>query len=99
MNKPVAWIYERRERQRVSGGTSPRVCDFLTHQPPAWRQIYDTETPLFLAPEPYAGIPMPDAQLNMHYEASKFDKVDLVGSEVRQIIGELRHLRKAFSNE
>jgi hypothetical protein len=41
----------------------------------------------------YPGLPMSDADLTKHYEASKRDAVDLVGSEVRQIIGELRYLR------
>ena len=41
----------------------------------------------------YPGSPMSDADLTKHYEASKHDVVGLVGSEVRQIIGELRHYR------
>lgn len=41
----------------------------------------------------YPGLPMSDAELSKHYEASKIDAVSLVGSEVRQIIGELRHHR------
>lgn len=41
----------------------------------------------------YAGLPMSDLDLTLHYEASKNGIVDLEPSEVRQIIGELRHLR------
>lgn len=41
----------------------------------------------------YPGLPMSDADLTKHYEASKSGLVAMVGSEVRQIIGELRHLR------
>lgn len=40
-----------------------------------------------------AGLPMSAAALAKHYEASKRDVVTLVGSEVRQIIGELQHYR------
>lgn len=41
----------------------------------------------------YPGLPMSDADLNRHYEASKYDRDFLVGSEVRQLIGEIRHYR------
>ena len=41
---------------------------------------------------PYLGLRMSDDELTKHYEGSKRD-VALVGSEVRQIIGELRHWR------
>lgn len=44
----------------------------------------------------YPGLAMSDADLAKHFEASKRDVVSLVGSEVRQIIGELRHLRAAL---
>lgn len=43
--------------------------------------------------EGYPGLQMSDAELSKHYEASKMDAVSLVGSEVRQIIGELRYHR------
>lgn len=46
-----------------------------------------------VASAPYAGLPMSDVDLTLHYEASKNDIVDLAPSEVRQIIGELKHLR------
>lgn len=47
--------------------------------------------------EAYPGLAMSDAELNQHYEASKRD-VALVGSEIRQIIGELRWLRAALAS-
>lgn len=46
---------------------------------------------------PYPGSPMSERDLTLHYEASKYDEVGLVGSEVRQIIGELRHWRKQIA--
>lgn len=44
----------------------------------------------------FPGIPMSDEDLAKHFEASKIDAVGLVGSEVRQLIGELRYLRTAM---
>ncbi|QUT04039.1 hypothetical protein KFK14_12870 [Sphingobium phenoxybenzoativorans] len=47
----------------------------------------------------YAGLPMSDADMTMFYEASKRDDAPpLVGSEVRQLIGELRYHRLAAAS-
>src|SRR5690349_4241546 len=44
------------------------------------------------------GLPMSDADLDLHYGASKNDIVDLVGSEVRQLIGEIRYHRARITS-
>lgn len=49
--------------------------------------------------EPYPGSPMSEKDMALHYEASKCDAVGLVGSEVRQLIGELRHSRKSLETQ
>lgn len=38
-----------------------------------------------------------DAQLDTWYEQSKFDYFELVGSEIRQLIDDLKRARKALN--